>query len=271
MKNKEDDDVEEYLRKSREVPLLSAEEERTLAEAARAGDTQARERLINANLRLVVHIAKCYQRRGLPLWDLIQEGNAGLIKAAKKFDPTRGFRFSTCATWWIKQPIRRALQDTTRLVRIPVHVQEVASKLKRIRDAGDRRNALNALGKDLRAGVAGLLDGPHAKGIQDIDAVWENGASITDPETLKFRDEVETLLPALGLRERVVVKLRYGLRLENQEWMEIKDPVKIRYGDALTLGGVGEQLGVTRERVRQIETKALAKMREYAKRKLKKR
>ena len=213
-----DDPVKTYLKEIGRVPLLSAEEEAALARAAQAGDEDARRRLSEANLRLVVSVAKRYAGRGLPFLDLIQEGNLGLMKAAEKFEPDRGFKFSTYATWWIRQSITRAIADQGRTIRIPVHLVESINRVKKT--AGE---LLRRTGRE-----------PTAEEI----------AAQLDMEPARVR-ELMNVLKSLTPREERVIALRFGLE----------------DGRARTLEELGREFNVTRERVRQIEAKALRKLR----------
>ncbi len=261
--------IAEYIARANKTKLLTAEEERELATRVKQGDMAAQEQFVEANLRLVGSVAKNYVNRGIPLWDLIQEGNSGLLKAIEGFDPARGFRFSTYAIWRIKQRIRRVIADQSRLVRVPCFMQELAARLKNIPNEKERRSEINALPKETRDGLTAYIHGPNKKSVADINAVSEFAAATEDPETPDHRNEIAALLPALSDRERALIKLRYGLPLDTTERKFTKLPGELKDG-ALTLADVGKQLGVTRERIRQIEKKALEKMRKYAPRKLKK-
>ena len=213
-----DDPVKTYLKEIGRVPLLTAGQEMALAKAARAGDADARRALSEANLRLVVSVAKRYAGRGLPFLDLIQEGNLGLMKAAEKFEPERGFKFSTYATWWIRQSITRAIADQGRTIRIPVHLVESINRVKKT--AGE---LLRRTGRE-----------PTAEEI----------AAQLDMEPARVR-ELMNVLKSLTPREERVIALRFGLE----------------DGRARTLEELGREFNVTRERVRQIEAKALRKLR----------
>lgn len=261
-------DIAQYFKEADGVPLLNAEEERELAERARKGDLHAREKLIRANLRLVISIAKHYRGKGLPFSDLIQEGNEGLIEAVDRFEPERGYRFSTYGTWRIKRCIRRALQDHARTIRVPSYVLEHISKGKRVLAA----QAMEEISKGERAAqeeltrqlpeyadhketlaktVLQTVCGPVMKRLVDADALTEWEMPTFDPKTTERNDELASLLPVLGEREREIIKLRYGLD----------------DGNPMTLEQIGTRFNVTRERVRQIEKRALQKMRAYASRK----
>ena len=260
-----DDHVRMYLKEIGKVPLLSAEEEIALAQRIEEGDEEAKRKLAEANLRLVVSIAKKYVGRGMLFLDLIQEGNLGLIKAVEKFDYRKGYKFSTYATWWIRQAITRAIADQARTIRIPVHMVETINKLIRV-----SRQLLQELGRE-------PTDDELAKEMQmPVEKVRETRKIAQEPVSLEtpigeeedshlgdfipdedipapadaaafslLKDQLNEVLNTLTEREREVLKLRFGL----------KD------GKARTLEEVGSQFEVTRERIRQIEAKALRKLR----------
>ena len=259
-----DDSVKMYLKEIGKIELLNAEQERDIAQRMADGDEEAKEMLINSNLRLVVSIAKKYMNRGLSLLDLIQEGNIGLIKAVDKFDYTKGFKFSTYATWWIRQAITRAIADQARTIRIPVHMVETINKLTRV-----QRQLVQDLGREpTTEELAKEMSMEPAK-IREIQKISQDPISIDKPvgeeedshlvdfisndELAAPEEEVarillkEDLIKALNSlteRERKVIELRFGL----------KD------GIPMTLEQVGKKLGVTRERIRQIEAKAIRKL-----------
>ncbi len=262
--------LQTYLREIRRAPLLTPTEEFDTATRARAGDFTARQAMIEHNLRLVVSIAKNYLGRGLPMTDLIEEGNLGLMHAIGKFEPDRGFRFSTYASWWIRQSIERAIMHQARLVRLPVHVvRELNHVLKARRalesesahvDRGDKPIRVDDIA--LRVGrpvqeVSELLkfaelptslDAPLDRDNSEsmLDSVADDGAS--DPMSLTLNNEVELLLQhgleELNDREREVLAGRYGLRDREPETLEV----------------LAERLGLTRERIRQIQQEALVKL-----------
>ena len=259
-----DDSVKMYLKEIGKIDLLEPEEERIIAQKMAEGDEDAKETLINSNLRLVVSIAKKYMNRGLSLLDLIQEGNIGLIKAVDKFDYTKGFKFSTYATWWIRQAITRAIADQARTIRIPVHMVETINKLTRI-----QRQLVQDLGREPTTDELAEAMGMEPAKIREIQKISQDPISIDKPvgeeedshlvdfisndELAAPEEEVarnllkEDLIKALGTlteRERKVIELRFGL----------KD------GVPMTLEQVGKKLGVTRERIRQIEAKAIRKL-----------
>ena len=260
-----DDPVRMYLKEIGKVPLLSPEEELELATRMSQGDEEARHRMTEANLRLVVSIAKRYVGRGMLFLDLIQEGNLGLIKAVEKFDHTKGYKFSTYATWWIRQAITRAIADQARTIRIPVHMVETINKTIRV-----SRQLLQELGHDPSAEeIARELDMPVEK-VRDILKISQEPVSLETPigeeedshlgdfipdedasepsEAASFsllREQLEEVLDTLAPREKKVLELRFG----------------IMDGRTRTLEEVGKEFNVTRERIRQIEAKALRKLR----------
>jgi RNA polymerase primary sigma factor len=260
-----DDSVKQYLKEIGMYPLLSAEQECRLAERIAEGDQQARQKLIEANLRLVVSIAKRYANQGLPLLDLIQEGNIGLMRATQKFDYKRGFRFSTYATWWIRQAISRAIAEHSRSIHIPVHVVELIYKIKRIARRMYQEQGLEPLPEQIALEV-GLsrdrvvellnvseqpvsLDAPMADDEEYhlADVIEDsNTYAVVDQVALQAqREHIEQAMVVLNQRERTIIEMRYGL----------KD------GHSLSLDEVSVLFHLTRERIRQIEVKALRKLR----------
>ena len=264
---KVNDSVKIYLKEIGKVPLLNAQQEIELAKRIVAGDEDAKQDLINANLRLVISIAKRYAGRGMPFLDLIQEGNMGLIKAVEKFDYTKGFKFSTYATWWIRQAITRAIADQARTIRIPVHMVETINKITRA-----QRQLVQELGRDPTAEeISDKLEGSlSAARIREIQRINQEPVSLETPigeeddshlgdfledkevespseYTTKslLKDELYDVMKELTDREARVLELRYGL-LDNHP---------------RTLEEVGKEFGVTRERIRQIEAKAIKKLR----------
>lgn len=260
-----DDPVRMYLKEIGKIPLLTSEEERELARRSYEGDESAGQRLAEANLRLVVSIAKKYSGRGMQLLDLIQEGNLGLIRAVEKFDYQKGYKFSTYATWWIRQSISRAIADQARTIRIPVHMVETINKLIRT-----SRQMVQELGREPSSEeLSQRLDMPVAK-IEDIMKISMEPVSLETPIGEEYdshlgdfiedenvpvpsdaaafsllRMELLQVLESLTDRERTVLRLRFGLD----------------DGKARTLEEVGREFNVTRERIRQIESKALRKLR----------
>ena len=260
-----DDPVKVYLKEIGRVPLLSAEEEVELAQRMEEGDEAAKRKLAEANLRLVVSIAKRYVGRGMLFLDLIQEGNLGLIKAVEKFDYRKGYKFSTYATWWIRQAITRAIADQARTIRIPVHMVETINKLIRV-----QRQLIQELGRDPSAEeIAKEMDIPVERAREILKISQEPvsletpigeeedshlGDFIEDEEALApaeaasfflLREQLEEVLSTLTPREKQVLEMRFGLT----------------DGRSRTLEEVGIEFGVTRERIRQIEAKALRKLR----------
>ena len=258
------DSVKMYLKDIGRVPLLTPEEERTIARKVAEGDQEARDALITANLRLVVSIAKRYTGRGMSFLDLIQEGNLGLLKAVEKFDHEKGFKFSTYATWWIRQAITRSIADQARTIRIPVHMVETINKLSKI-----QRNLLQELGREPTiAEIAEEMQIPESKVIE-IQQVAQEPVSLETPigeeddshlgefiedtsavspievaEMNMLKEELNKVLETLSPREAMVLILRFGLRDKNPR----------------TLEEVGKVFNVTRERIRQIEAKALRRL-----------
>ena len=260
-----DDPVRMYLKEIGKVPLLTPEEEMELAVRVSAGDEEAKRRMTEANLRLVVSIARRYVGRGMVLLDLIQEGNLGLIKAVEKFDYTKGYKFSTYATWWIRQAITRSIADQGRTIRIPVHMVETINKTIRV-----SRQLLQELGHDPSAEEIAKEMGMPVEKVRDILRIAQEPVSMETPigeeedshlgdfipdedasepsEVASFsllREQLEEVLDTLTPREKKVLELRFGMA----------------DGHSRTLEEVGKEFNVTRERIRQIEAKALRKLR----------
>ena len=260
-----DDSVKQYLKEIGSYSLLTAEQELLLAAQVACGDLRARQKLIEANLCLVVSIAKRYSNQGLPLLDLIQEGNIGLMRAAQKFDYKRGFRFSTYATWWIRQAISRAIAEHSRTIHIPVHVVEFIYKIKRVARRIYQEQGIEAL-PELLAAEVGItkdrviellniseqpisLDAPVADDEQYHLADMLEDVSMMGPadqvSQQLLRDYIEKAMVVLTPRERRIIEMRYGLQDDHYH----------------TLDEVSAEFKLTRERIRQIEVKALRKLR----------
>ena len=260
-----DDPVRMYLKEIGRVPLLTAEQEGELAKRMQEGDMEAQKRLAEANLRLVVSIAKRYVGRGMLFLDLIQEGNLGLIKAVEKFDYTKGYKFSTYATWWIRQAITRAIADQARTIRIPVHMVETINKLIRV-----SRQLLQQLGREPKPEEIAKEMDITVERVREIMKIAQEPVSLETPigeeedshlgdfiedqdapapadaaSFMLLKEQLEDVLDTLTPREEKVLRLRFGLD----------------DGRARTLEEVGQNFGVTRERIRQIEAKALRKLR----------
>ena len=260
-----DDPVRLYLKEIGKVPLLTSEKEKELAERMMAGDESAKTELVEANLRLVVSIAKRYVGRGMFFLDLIQEGNLGLMKAVDKFDYTKGYKFSTYATWWIRQAITRAIADQARTIRIPVHMVETIHKVSRY-----SRQLLQEYGREATAEEIGEKMGMSAEKVREIMKIAQDPVSLETPigeeedshlgdfipdddapapadaaSMLLLKEQLNEVLKTLTPREAKVLALRFGLE----------------DGHPHTLEEVGSEFGVTRERIRQIEAKALRKLR----------
>ena len=260
-----DDPVKVYLREIGRVPLLSSEEEIELAIKINEGDEKAKKRLTEANLRLVVSIAKKYVGRGMYFLDLIQEGNVGLIKAVDKFDYTKGFKFSTYATWWIRQAITRAIADQARTIRIPVHMVETINRLKKVQSQLLHENGYEPTEELIAEKMALPVErireimrvaqepvsmetpiGPEEDS-RLMDFIRDEDALAPDEAALKSitNEDIDSVLKTLTPREEAVIRLRFGLQ----------------DGRCHTLEEVGLEFNVTRERIRQIEAKALRKLR----------
>lgn len=265
-----DDSVRLYLREIGKIPLLNAEEELELAQRVVQGDKKAKDKMAEANMRLVVSIAKRYSGRGLDFLDLIQEGNTGLLRAVEKFDPDKGFKFSTYATWWIRQAITRAIADQARTIRIPVHMVETINKLlrtqRRMTQELNREPTIEELAKELEMEPEKVeyvmkikqditsLDAGVGRDGDDEDSVLrdfiEDEDSATPEESAAsqlLKEQVQEILSTLSDREQKIIRMRFGL--DN--------------GKSHTLEEVGQEFAVTRERIRQIEAKALAKLRKH--------
>ncbi len=278
--NEDDDDgsasrgldaIKYYLKEIRRTPLLTFEQEQSLAKRIAQGDQEARAQMIEANLRLVVAIGKKYINRGLPFSDIIEEGNLGLIRAVEKFQYQRGFKFSTYASWWIKQSIERAIVNQTRTIRLPVHIAEIVNAYLRssrqLTQKLGRDPSVEEIAKKMRTTVEKvrsisqvvretysldmLIGDQEEDTLKDIlqDNNSLSPASVSDD--IRRREHIDEWLGQLSVSERKVVEMRFGLN----------------DGEPMTLDAIGKEFGITRERVRQIETQALNKLRSITKRK----
>lgn len=256
------------MKEIRNIPLLTAEEEIELSKRVKKGDTEARQRMIRSNLRLVINIAKRYIYLGIPLMDLIEEGNMGLMKAVEKFNPKKGYRFSTYAAWWIKQSVTRAIAEQGKMIRIPVYMNELINKWKRtaeklahkLKRPPTEKEIAKKLGlpKDKIEKVTSWLVtrtssleapvGDEGEG-EIIDLVEDQRAVLPDKEISRFLDKerVDSLLDKMSTREKKILDMRFGL-LD---------------GRIHTLAEVSKRFGISRERVRQIEEQALKKLRKF--------
>lgn len=265
-----DDSVRMYLREIGKIPLLEQEEEQELAKRALKGDKKAKDKLAEANMRLVVSIAKRYGGRGLDFLDLIQEGNTGLLRAVEKFDPDKGFKFSTYATWWIRQAITRAIADQARTIRIPVHMVETINKVLRttrkltqeLNREPTNQEIADAMGMELekieyvmriKQDIASLdasvgRDGDDEESVLG-DFVEDSERDSPEDATANqiLKEQIAEILTTLSEREQKIIRLRFG----------------IGGGRPHTLEEVGNEFSVTRERIRQIEAKALSKLRKH--------
>ncbi len=267
VKTPTNDPVRMYLKEIGKVPLLTAEEEVSLAKRIERHDMEAKRKLTEANLRLVVSIAKRYVGRGMLFLDLIQEGNLGLIRAVEKFDYRKGYKFSTYATWWIRQAITRAIADQARTIRIPVHMVETINKLIRV-----QRQLLQDIGREPTPEEIAHEMGTTPQKVREIQKISQEPVSLETPigeeedsqlgdfiededaampveavSEIMQKEELNSVLGTLTHRERNVIELRFGLKGEHPR----------------TLEEVGQRFGVTRERIRQIEAKTLAKLKAY--------
>ena len=266
-----DDSVRMYLREIGKIPLLSIDEENELAKKAMEGNQRAKDKMAEANMRLVVSIAKRYSGRGLELLDLIQEGNTGLLRAVDKFDPSKGFKFSTYATWWIRQAITRAIADQARTIRIPVHMVETINKLmrtqRRLTQELNREPTNKELAKEMdmdvekieyiqkiKQDITSLDAGVGRDGEEGEESTLgdfiedEDTASPEESATVQLlKEQVREILSTLSDRERKILEMRFGLNGAKSH----------------TLEEVGLEFAVTRERIRQIEAKALMKLKKH--------
>ncbi|MCA9393255.1 MAG: sigma-70 family RNA polymerase sigma factor [Candidatus Omnitrophica bacterium] len=260
------DPIKAYLKDVRPIPLLTAEEEVDLARKVQKGDKEARDKMIRSNLRLVISIAKRYINLGVPLSDLIEEGNIGLMKSVEKFDPEKGFRFSTYAAWWIKQGISRAIIDQGKMIRVPVYMNEDILKYKKVVEKlthqYKRKPRIGEIAKKLKVTVDKVrelensiakmssLDAPIGEDGdgQVKDIIEDQNIASPDEELEKFfnKERAKGFLELLNERERRILEMRYGL-LD---------------GEARTLAEIAKELGISRERVRQIEAGTIKKIRQ---------
>ena len=261
------ENIKSYIKEVRKAPLLTAKEEIDLSKKSLKGDIGARDKMIRSNLRLVISIAKKYIHLGIPLMDLIEEGNVGLMKAVEKFNPRRGFRFSTYAAWWIKQSITRSVFDQSRTVRIPVYVNELLTKYKktneRLMGKLKRVPTDEEIAKSMRVSIDKItkvrsvvmkvssLDAPidEEGGNEIMDLIEDKNSASPDAEINKFftRERLTGLLDNINEREHEILDLRFGLG----------------DGKTHTLAEVSKKLGVSRERIRQIEENALKKLKKF--------
>ena len=265
-----DDSVRLYLREIGKIPLLTLEEEQELAKKIAKGNKKAKDKMVEANMRLVVSIAKRYSGRGLDFLDLIQEGNTGLLRAVEKFDPEKGFKFSTYATWWIRQAITRAIADQARTIRIPVHMVETINKVlrasRKLTQELNREPTIEEIAEEMdmepekvdyvmkiKQDIASL-DASVGRDGDDEESVL--GDFVEDEERVSpedsaanqlLKEQLATILTTLSEREQKIIRLRFG----------------IGGGRPHTLEEVGNEFSVTRERIRQIEAKALSKLRKH--------
>lgn len=261
------ENIKSYIKEVRKMPLLTAKEEIELSKKVRKGDKKSRERMIRSNLRLVINIAKRYFYLGIPFMDLIEEGNVGLMKAVEKFNPNKGFRFSTYAAWWIKQSITRSIFDQSRTVRIPVYVNEMLTKYKKANERlmGKLRRVPSdqEVAKSMRTSLEKLtqlkgaitktssLDAPidEEGGNEIIDLIEDKSSVSTETKLNTFftKERLDGLMNFINIREQEVLNLRFGLT----------------DGCIRTLAEVSKKMGVSRERIRQIEERALSKLKKF--------
>mgnify|MGYP001352263443 CR=1 FL=1 len=261
------DAIKLYLKAIKDIPLLTPEQERSISRKSRRGDAKARKKMIQSNLRLVINIAKRYSKLGVPMMDLIEEGNLGLIKAVKKYNPNKGYRFSTYSAWWIKQYITRAIANQGKTIRIPVYMTEIINRWKKVTEQltqkYGRKPKVKEIAKKMKLPIKKVRDiNKIAAKISSLDApIGDDGVgqfmdlieddSSTSPienvtESLR-KERVDKLLDRMNERERKILDMRFGLT----------------DGTTHTLGETAKIFGITRERVRQIESAALEKLKVY--------
>jgi RNA polymerase primary sigma factor len=249
-----EESISMYLKDVRKLDMINSEEEISLARKIQEGDARAAEKLIKSNLRFVISVAKEYQNQGLPLADLIAEGNLGLIKAAQKFDPERGYRFISYAVWWIKQSIIQSLNDNSRTVRLPVNVTNNISKLKKDISSFEQKHGRKPIEGEMDMGLlnqpfcTSLNETINEDGDEVIDIIEDNSFErpdeVVENKNTLLKNELDKTLSILSQRERQIVELYFGLN-----------------GTPLTLEEIGEDYNLTKERIRQIKEKALRKLR----------
>jgi RNA polymerase primary sigma factor len=247
-----EDSISKYLKDVRKIDMISADEEAELAKKVVEGDPVATEKLVSSNLRFVISVAKQYQNQGLPLSDLISEGNLGLIKAAHKFDPTKGFRFISYAVHWVKQSIIQSLNDNSRTVRLPVNVTNQVSKLKKEMMAFEQEHGRKPTQNDMDLSVlmhptcGSLNDKINEDGDEVMDVIADDSFQRPDEDVYSdevLKNELSNTLSVLSERERKIIEMYFGMD-----------------GSAMTLEQIGDEYGLTKERIRQIKEKALRKL-----------
>lgn len=253
-----EESISKYLKDVRKLTMLTADQELELAKKAQEGDSNALEVLVNSNLRFVISIAKQYQNQGLPLSDLIAEGNLGLIKAAQRFDHKKGFRFISYAVWWIKQSIIQSLNDNARTVRLPVNVTNTISKVKKEVATFEQENGRKPDTNEMDLSVlnqpycTSLNETINEDGDEMLDVIEDNTFVSPDQsfqsDSDLLKNELENILSSLSPRERNIIEMYFGLN-----------------GTALTLEEIGDEYGLTKERIRQVKEKALRKLRSKSK------
>ena len=261
------DPIKLYLKEIKDIPLLTADEEKQLATRIKRGDAAARKKMIQSNLRLVINIARRYGHMGLPLLDLIEEGNLGLMKAVEKFDPKRGYRFSTYGSWWVKQYISRAIANQAKTIRVPVYMTETINRWKKVQERLTQR-----LGRKPRIGEVARAMRMPAKKVRELSEMISRTASLDAPigedESGSFMDLIEDEASASPvdefskiLRHERVVSLMEKMNKREKEILSLR--FGLEDGVTRTLSETAKRFGITRERVRQIENAAMKKLRAY--------